>query len=179
MELATNYDVEGLSMDFTRWPPVADPVHHDFNVLTSFIKEIRASLDKVARSKRQKLALSAMVVDGYHANMTLAEQKIDLEGWLSSRALDLVCVQALDHTQYLAWAKRHHTPYYLISEAGMPEPFGKAVDPEYNKGIADHDPLPGEEFQEQPSVADAFGPDGIRRRLPQSLQARDRRRLSV
>lgn len=155
MELATNYDVAGISMDFTRWPPVADPARHDFNVLTSFIKEIRQSLDRVAQQKGRKIALSAQVVDGYHAKSTLAEQKIDLEAWLASRALDFICVEALDNTQYMAWAKRYNTPYYLISDR---DPFFKAVDPEYEKGLADHDPLPGEEFQEQPFVSNTPDP---------------------
>lgn len=159
VELATTYDLAGISMDFTRWPPVADPARHDFNVLTSFIKEVRQSLDTVAQSKGRKIALSAQVVDGYHAKATLAEQKIDLEAWLASRALDFICVQALDNAQYLAWAKRYHTPYYLINDgAPFTDAQYEALDPEYEKGLLDHDPLPGEEFQEQPFVSNTPDP---------------------
>jgi hypothetical protein len=160
MELATNYDVTGISMDFTRWPPIADPARHDFNVLTSFIKEIRHSLDKVAQQKGKKIVLSAQVTDGYHAGMTLAEQKIDLEAWLASGALDFICVQAWDHHPYLSWAKRHHTPYYLIHDQdSFKIPGGWRQDPDWQQSDrSDEDPTPGEENQAQPHLNSSLDP---------------------
>ena len=83
MELASNYDVSGINMDFTRWPPIADPARHDYSVLTSFIKEVRKSLDGVQARKGRKLALSAHLADEFYTNGNLASQKIDLDAWLA------------------------------------------------------------------------------------------------
>ncbi len=160
IELATNYDVDGINMDFTRWPPVADPAHHDFNVLTTFIQEVRTALDRVSQKKGRKLALSAMVTDGYHANMNLVEQKIDLQGWLASKTLDFICVQAWDHRQYLSWAKRYKTPYYLIHDQdSFKTPRGYRDDPDWHQpDRPDEDPVPGEESRAQPHVNSALDP---------------------
>lgn len=160
MELATNYEVNGVSMDFTRWPPVADPSRHDSSVLTGFIKEVRHALDRVAQEKRRKLVLSAQVVDGYHADTNLVQQKIDLEAWLASRTLDFVCVQAWDHRQYLSWARRYHTPYYLIHDQdSFKTPGGYRDDPEWHQDDRpDEDPVPGEELEEQPHVGNSLDP---------------------
>jgi hypothetical protein len=159
-ELAGNYDVDGISLDFTRWPPIADPQRHDLNVLTSFLRETRQQLDAVGRSKRRRLSLSAAVVDDYHAKMTLLEQRIDLEAWLAGGCLDFVCVQAWDHTPYLAWAKRSHTPYYAVQDQDRFEFHGgKVLDPEWQQqSRPDEDPLPGEERQAQPHVNSALDP---------------------
>lgn len=159
-ELATNYDVDGISLDFTRWPPIADPKRHSLDVLTSFIRETRQRLDAVGRSKRRRLALSAAVVDGYHAKLSLIEQRIDLEAWLASGCLDFVCVQAWDHSRYLAWAKRARTPYYAVQDQNRFEVgVSSNLDPEWQqKKRADEDPTPGEELHAQPHVNSSLDP---------------------
>jgi hypothetical protein len=155
-ELAGNYDVEGVNLDLTRWPPIADPARHDSTVLTGFIAQIRERLNAVAAAKGRKIALSASVVDGYHANATLAEQKIDLEAWLASGALDFLCVEAWDHRAYLATARRYGVPYYAISDnESIKSPRGWQGDPDW---AGAHDPLPGEEFLESPPVSSTLDP---------------------
>lgn len=165
MELATNYDVDGLSLDFTRWPPIVDPARDPFSLLTEFIVEVRRRLDGVASRKNRKLALSAMVVDGYHARrnghlMSLKDQKIDLEAWLASRTLDFICVEAWDHSRHLALAKRYHTPYYAIQDQeSIRVPGGSRDDPEWRvAGQPAHDPVPGEELESQPPVNATLDP---------------------
>jgi hypothetical protein len=165
MELATNYDEDGVNLDFTRWPPIADPARDNFSLLTNFIAETRRRLDVVASRKNRKLALSAMVVDGYHARrngrpMSLEEQKIDLEAWLASGTLDFICVEAWDHSKHLALAKRFHTPYYAIQDQeSIKVPGGHLDDPDWLvEGHRDHDPLPGEELESQPPVNASLDP---------------------
>jgi hypothetical protein len=152
-ELATSYDVDGVNLDFTRWPPVADPGRHDPFLLTNFIKQIRQDLNRAAELKRRKIALSASVVDGYHARSTLVQQRIDLEAWLASGALDFICVEARDHSPYVSLAKRYHTPYYAHQDNEPPR--GQTSDPEW---AADHDPVPGEELQEAPHLNNTLDP---------------------
>ena len=152
MELAS-FDVTGINLDFTRWPPIADIQYHDYNVLTSFIMEVRQALDRLEQAKSCKRVLSASVVDGYHARvkdrlLTLADQKIDLEAWLASGALDFICVQAWDHAEYIKMAKRHKVPYYaVVDNCPIDAPGGSRLHPHW-KGK--EDPLPGEDAMDCP-----------------------------
>lgn len=165
MELAANYDVNGINLDFTRWPPVASPARDDFSLLTNFIVDVRRHLDEVAARKGRKLVLSVMVVDGYQARdkghpMNLADQKIDLEAWLASRTLDFICVEAWNHSKHLALAKRFHTPYYAIQDQESIEtPNGYRDDPTWQSaGRLPHDPTRREEFSPQPPVNSCLDP---------------------
>ena len=54
-ELAANYDVNGISLDLTRWCPPPNPKRHDVSVLTNFIKEIREALKMVSRTRGEKV----------------------------------------------------------------------------------------------------------------------------
>jgi hypothetical protein len=147
MELTANYDVDGLSLDFTRWAPIADPERHDVSVLTTFVREIRQALDKVSQSKGRKLALSAMLVDGCHWKLSLLEQKIDLEAWLAAGFFDFVCLQAWEPTaKYIALAKRYGTPYYSIQDN---ESFKMPNDPEWEQKRPE-DEWASQEMLEQP-----------------------------
>jgi hypothetical protein len=154
VELATDYDVDGISLDFTRWPPIADPQRHDCSVLTNFVSEIRRALDGVEHTKGRKIALSASVVDGYHAFCSLAEQKIDLEAWLAGGLLDFVGVQAWDMTPFVAMAARYNTPCYAImDQESVDDPRGKRFDPGWQQETRkDEDPVPGEEMEDAPHV---------------------------
>jgi len=158
MELASNYEVSGIDMDFTRWPPIADPARHDFSVLTSFIKEVRGSLNKVQARKGRKLALSAQVADEWYTGGDLAAQKIDLEAWLATGALDCVSVEARNQEKYLSVAKRHGVSYYVSQGRGQVGNFPDE-DPALSERGFVGDPLPGDEHVEQGALDKKFGTD--------------------
>jgi hypothetical protein len=122
-------------------------------VLTGFIQEIRQAIRQVADHNKQSIALSANVVDGFHAGTNLAGQKIDLEAWLKTGALDFICVEARDHGPYVALAKKYRTPYYAHQDNEPPT--GQTNDPEWQ---ADHDALPGEEDQAEPHLNNTLDP---------------------
>ena len=152
MELAGDYDVAGVNMDFTRWPPIADPARHDFGVLTSFIKEVRGHLDEVESRKGRKIALSAHVADAHYTGGDLASQKIDLEAWLATGVLDFISVETSDQAKYLAIARRYKVPYYASQDCdGFP-----LQDPELSWPWS-HDPYPGDEFIGQEQFDRQFG----------------------
>ena len=153
VELATGYRLDGVNLDFTRWPPIADPARHDFSVLTGFIREIRGAIDAVARRRKQTVMLSANVVDGFHAGTDLPGQKIDLEAWLKTGALDFVCVEAIDHGYYAALAHKYNTPYYAHQDNEPPK--GWQSNPAWKD---DHDPFPGEEHDAEPHMNNSLDP---------------------
>ncbi len=139
---------------------MADPERHDDTVLTGFVKEIRLALERVARAQGRRLALSANVVDGYHAFGDLAGQRIDLAAWLAEGLLDFVCVQAWDIAPYAALAQRHGVPLYAImDQESVDVPAGKRFDPAWQQpNRRDEDPLPGEELEETPHVNSTLDP---------------------
>jgi hypothetical protein len=99
-------------------------------------------------------------VEGYHAGMSLIEQKIDLEAWLAVGVLDFVCVQAWEQAKYLALARKYHTPYYAIQDQdSFKTPGGYRDDPEWlQEDRPDEDPLPGEELEEEPHLNNYLDP---------------------
>jgi len=158
MELANNYDVNGINMDFTRWPPVAWPARHDFSLLLNFIKEVRRSLDKVQADKGCKLALSAHLVDAFYAG-SLDSQKIDLDAWLATGVLDFISVETRygqREQQLQSIAKRHGVPYYASQDFGK-EGMLPDEDPDFRMPPKSHDPVPGEEFTDQKELDSNFG----------------------
>lgn len=165
-ELATTYDVSGINLDFTRWPPIADPERHDDTVLTGLVREVRSALDGVERAQGTRLALSATVVEGYHARdgwgrrLTLADQRIDLEGWIRAGRLDFVCVEAWDHTAYRELARAAGIPYYIVHDGeSVNVPGGFREDPSWSRGDApNEDPVPGEETAADPPLNSSLDP---------------------
>lgn len=157
-ELAGAYALSGINMDFTRWPPIADPARHDCNVLVTFIKEVRAALDRVQDSTGRKLALSVHLADEFYTSGDLASQKIDLDGWLATGVLDFVSVEARQPEKYLAIAKRHGVPYYAAQDWGTKGMFpDEDPDAPMPRDAPEHDPFPGDEFVEQAQLDKRFG----------------------
>ena len=124
-------DVDGFNMNFTRWPPFIRP-EADTAVMVDFIKEARRRIEDAARRKGRRLWLSADLVDGYYANLTLTEQRVDLEAWLKTGVLDYICIEqtrhpavpyAPDHDMqhYIEMGKRLGVPIYPRQDQLMPD----------------------------------------------------------
>ena len=155
-EVLERFDVDGISLDLTRWPRVLWKEYHDDSILIDFAREMRALLDSYEPKKGKKLALSMCFVEYYHAKTTLAEQAVDLEGLLKAQVLDFVCLQTWDLKPWADLARIYNTPMYGIWE-GIP-PYGNYIDPVLDPlwlaedGGVQGDPLPGEEFIDQKPV---------------------------
>lgn len=90
-EQAENFNIDGLELDFTRWPPHFSPAQAINNtpVLTAYIEEIREMLKRAASTRRRdKLILGARVP------ATLEECRlngIDLRTLIGSGIVDYIC----------------------------------------------------------------------------------------
>ena len=165
-EAVENYDLDGINMDFTRWPPISWPEQHDFTVLTGLVREMGEAIARLTAQKKRKIQLSANVADGFRGDLTLVQQKVDLEAWLATGVLDFVCVEAVEHAPYIALAKRYRTPYYALQDNDPPR--GEASNPHWEPGhdpfdgkhpwVIGHDPLAGEETEDEPYVNDSLDP---------------------
>jgi hypothetical protein len=159
VELASQPGVRGVNMDFTRWPPIADPARHDVGLLTGFVKDVRQALDGVEARTSRRLALSAHLADEFYTGGDLASQRIDLDAWLAAGVLDFVSVEARQPEKYLPIARLHGVPYFASQDWGV-----KGMFPDEDPDLpfpADaaglHDPYPGDEHVEQREYDRQFG----------------------
>lgn len=134
-EVAANYDVDGVELDFWRHPvffrataaerPVGDA---ERRLLTGLLRDIRRDLDAAGRRRGKYLLLSVKVPDsvGY-----CREIGIDLEPWLAEGLVDLLVPGGyfqLNHwDESVALARRHGVKIYAcLAESRVRDASGKA-----------------------------------------------------
>lgn len=124
-EVAANYDLDGVTLDFWRHPvffrataaeqPVGD---QERTWMTRLIRDIRADLDAAGRRRGRALLLAVKVPDsvGY-----CRELGLDLEAWLASGAVDFLIpggyFQLNPWSESVALARRHGVRIF----ASLPE----------------------------------------------------------
>ncbi len=174
-EAAERLDLDGINMDFTRWPPFirsdADP-----RIMVEFIRDMRRRMDDLARRKGRKLSLSAEVVDGHYCGLSLTQQRIDLEAWLKTGCLDYMAVERTnepyrpapgDHPieYYVDLGRRLGTPVYPRQDTSI-----EGMDPPcamFGCSDLDNDPLFGDELLDDPKVQPYCGPEHYEKRILQ------------
>ena len=103
-ELAERYDIDGIDLDFMRWPVYFkdEEVKANTPVMTDFVREIRSILDEAGKSKNRRLLLSARVPlnigEGKVINAhELSEDLeclgvgLDVPTWIREGLIDIVC----------------------------------------------------------------------------------------
>ncbi len=154
-EALEQFELDGINLDLTRWPPVLDAKRHDTGLLVEFVREMRALADGAQKRNGRHVAVSLTMVDGYHAKCGLMEQAIDFEKLAASGALDFVNLQAYDLTGYAGVAHRYGMKLYGVLESDSPYyPDGRQSDPLWRLGDGQEqdDPVAGEERLPQPPL---------------------------
>lgn len=98
-EICENYDIDGLEIDFQRFPiyfkPGEEAKHRD--IMTKWMREVRRMVEKVAKKKGREIKLAARI-------MALPEQNtaigLDPVAWANSGLLDFVTVSHYLHNNY-------------------------------------------------------------------------------
>jgi len=89
-ELARNYDIDGVELDFTRWAkffrrseaPAKAPI------LTEFVGQVRRALDEAAAARgRERLTLGVQVLETLHLNLLAG---VDAATWIENGWLDFL-----------------------------------------------------------------------------------------
>jgi hypothetical protein len=85
-ELAENYDIDGIELDFTRWAKFfpRDEAPFKASLLCLFIEQVRQMLDEVGRARGRHLVLGVQVLESLYLNL-LAGLKPDNwvgKGWV-------------------------------------------------------------------------------------------------
>lgn len=97
-EIVEEYDVDGLELNFVRWPKFfpRDQGHEKAPILVKYLNEIREMLDKAAKKRgRDRLTLGVRVPESIH---TCWLTGIDIESWINSGCLDYLVVCTYNNT---------------------------------------------------------------------------------
>ena len=92
-ELCTNYDVDGLELDFQRFPkffPASD-LEQGTQVMTDFVRRIRTMLDRIGSQREKKLRLCIRVPE----TMARCEPAgLDVPAWDAEKLVDMINVSS-------------------------------------------------------------------------------------
>ena len=88
-ELCTNYDIDGLELDFERAPIFFkdEEVEAGTEIMTDFVGRVRAMLDRVGEEKGKYLPLSVRVCDSLEESLSVG---LDVQKWDELGYIDIV-----------------------------------------------------------------------------------------
>ncbi len=118
-EACRRYDLDGVELDWLRYPLFFRAGEVNISVMTEFVSEVRAILDSAAEAQGHPVRLVTRVPD---APARAKELGLDVGAWLSAGWIDAVIAgngyifgtNELD--QWVALAHRHHVPVYGVIE---------------------------------------------------------------
>lgn len=89
-ELAENYDIDGIELDFTRWAKffARNEAPAKAPIMTEFVGDVRAMLDEVAQARsRPRFVLGVQVLESLHLNLLAGLQP---QHWVQSGWVDFL-----------------------------------------------------------------------------------------
>lgn len=119
-EVAGNYDVDGIELDFTRGEYLFRPSEawDKREILTAFVREIRDLLEKIGKQRKRPLTLILRVDCRERSLTTLAG--IDLRQWIKERLAPILIIseKALNFNQVIEpWQTLCHEAGVLLYPA--------------------------------------------------------------
>ena len=137
-EACRRYDLDGVELDWLRYPKFFRDGEVNPAVLTEFVREARTILDETAKRCGHSLHLVTRVPD---SPARAKELGLDVEAWLKAGWIDAVIAgngftfgsNALD--QWVTLAHRHRVPVYGVIER-MPRGFTRYGSPETLRAAA-------------------------------------------
>ena len=137
-EACRRYDLDGIELDWLRYPKFFRDGEVNAAVLTEFVREARTILDETAKQRGHPLRLVTRVPD---SPARARELGLDVEAWLKAGWIDAVIAgngftfgsNALDH--WVTLTHRHHVPVYGVIER-MPRGFARFGSPETLRAAA-------------------------------------------
>lgn len=95
-EVASTYDVDGIELDFTRSPYFFQPSEawEKRKILTAFVREIRAMLEKIGKERKRPLTLILRVACRERQLLTAG---IDLKQWIKEKLAPILVISELSN----------------------------------------------------------------------------------
>ncbi|MBM4074748.1 MAG: hypothetical protein FJ267_03805, partial [Planctomycetes bacterium] len=139
-EVAEQYDLDGLNLDFGRHPPyLPDGKQWEHReALTDFVRQVRLMLQDVAEKRGRPFLLSVRVADsvpGCHFD------GFDIESWVRQNLVDMIIVGTRSIQVDLAGFKQvvrgtHVKLYPCIDQHHSPDGYHAVPSPEFLRGVA-------------------------------------------
>ncbi|GEM_PF-3801312 len=112
-EVCQGYDIDGLDLDFQRWPVFfkSDEVKANTPLMTAFVKEIRAYLDEAGKRLNRSMLLSVRVpikigrgqvinAPVRHRDLECLGVGLDVPTWIKEGLVNIVCPMAFLANQW-------------------------------------------------------------------------------
>jgi hypothetical protein len=137
-EACRRYNLDGVELDWLRYPKFFRDGEVDAAVLTEFVRAARTILDEAAKRRGHALRLVTRVPDDPACARELG---LDVEAWLKAGWIDAVIAgngftfTSNELDQWVALAHRHRVPVYGVIER-MPRGFARYGTPETLRAAA-------------------------------------------
>jgi len=143
--IAENYDVDGLTIDFTRHRRHFNPEQEDqFEHMNTYLRELRQGLDGIGKKKGKRLILNAsFTCRTWYDGWTPARQGLDVETWVNENIVDCIMPIGRDHMRYIKMCYGKPTKCYPRVTYQSTFDGGAA-------GPAVHDPTAAEDKKDRP-----------------------------
>ena len=137
-EACRRYDLDGVELDWLRYPKFFRDGEVNAAVLTEFVRDARSILDEAAKRRGHALRLVTRVPD---SPTRTTELGLDVEAWLKAGWIDAVIAgngftfNSNELDQWISLAHRHRVPVYGVIER-MPRGFARYGTPETLRAAA-------------------------------------------
>ena len=110
---ARTYDIDGLTIDFSRCRYNFEPGDEKVEYMTSYLRDLRAGLDTIGREKGRHLALNATFVCGtWYESRTPEQQGFDPPTWVKEGLVDCLMPEGLNAEKYIKLCRGTRTKCY-------------------------------------------------------------------
>ena len=112
-ELVERYDIDGLDLDFMRWPVYfkKEEVKANTPLMTEFVRQIRSILEEGSRKKKRRLLLSVRVPTRIGEGKVINAPEhspeleclgigLDVRRWIKEGLIDMVCPMNFFYTDW-------------------------------------------------------------------------------
>lgn len=122
-DICTRYNVDGLELDWWRWPmffkPTMDgkPVEaHHVQIMNDFLRRVRRKMNEIEAWRKRPLLLAARVFDNEEISLRLG---LDARTWIEEGLIDILVVggtysyYSIETEKWVAMAKSRNIPVYV------------------------------------------------------------------
>ena len=122
-DISMRYDVDGMELDFWRWPMFfrssleGRPVGPEqIEIMNSFMRRVRETMNEIETARKRPLLLAVRVFDNLELSLKMG---LDIKTWLEDGLIDILVVggtytyYSIPTTQWAQLAHQHQVPLYL------------------------------------------------------------------
>jgi len=139
-----HYDVDGLTIDFTRHPPFFnDGQENQFELMTNYLRGLRTGLDRIGEEKGKHLDLYVSFECGAWRGFTAESCGLDVPTWVDENIVDCIMPQGREVPKYIEMCRGKRALCYPRRGAGQGFD-GSIIDIEHT-----FDPTPADDKQDR------------------------------